>query len=89
MTNTGHLFLFDKNQQQAKLKESESNIRTLQQQLSDIKRERQDREAKIDATIATQAKKKIVKNKNDKGKKNDMADSTSTVSDNNGNLPSS
>ena len=103
------MFRFDENQLQPKLKESKSNIRTLQQQLSDIKREKEDREdtidasiatqakkkilknkeATIDVSIATQAKKKIIKNKKDHGKKNSMADSTSTFSANNGNSPSS
>ena len=46
-------------------------------------------EATIDASIATQAKKKIIKNKKDHGKKNAMADSTSTFSANNGNSPNS
>ena len=80
MTNTATI-VYNIHQLKAKLKDSESNVRTLQQQLADIEKEKHDREALIDESLVTKAKKKISKGKKDHGQKEAMPDSTAAKRD--------
>jgi len=81
LTNTATTVYNIHHQLKAKLKESESNVRTLQQQLADIEKEKHDREALIDESLVAQAKKKISKGKKDHGQKEAMLDSTAAERD--------